>query len=292
MTRRLLSLICPFLAAAMAAGVAAPPQPRISLEDAVARLDQSGRVRLDAFGVELLEGAFEWEDRAVESVVCAPADEGDASRPGVLLIPGYSRSARDYIPLMIRLARRGYVCMSVAQPGFGRSDGPPDFVGPRTMGAVGAAFDRLRALEGVDPERVGVFGYSRGAMAASLLACDRVDMACVALAAGIYDLELAAETIEAEGIRRNIESETGGAREALRARSSIHLMERLACPALILHGRLDVNAPYEQAALLDARLIELGKEHRLVTFEDRDHDLGRENLERELVRFLDERLAP
>ncbi len=268
------------------------PTGRIELEAAYlgARIGQPSLIP----GVELRDASFEHEGRNVEAIACRPIDMDAANdaaegvpHPALLLIPGYSRSARDYVPLAVRLAKMGVASLAVTQPGFGRSDGPPDFVGPFTMEVVGAGFDRLRSMEGVDPSRVGVFGYSRGAMAASLLATRRDDLACAIFGAGIYDMQALYPEIQLEGIRENVDLETGGASpEALRERSSLHAMDRLACPVLILHGARDINTPVTQAQMLRDRLEELDKDWQLRVYDDRDHDIGRENLNEAMQEFL------
>ena len=47
----------------------------------------------------------------------------------------------------------GYVGVSVSQPGYGRSAGPADFMGPATVRAVQAVIDHFRAQPFVDAKR-------------------------------------------------------------------------------------------------------------------------------------------
>ena len=49
----------------------------------------------------------------VEAIVFRPLAEG--WHPGILLIPGFSRTARDYIPLGVRFARDGFAAVAVTQ---------------------------------------------------------------------------------------------------------------------------------------------------------------------------------
>ena len=70
---------------------------------------------------------------------------------------------------MGRMASRGYVAAAVSQPGYGQSDGPPDFCGPYTQAAVMKAIDFLRQMPVVQPQHVALYGYSRGAIVASMV---------------------------------------------------------------------------------------------------------------------------
>ena len=53
----------------------------------------------------------------------------------------------------------------ITQRGFGKSTGKPDFVGPKTIAALEAGFQKFSKEPFVDATRLGVFGYSRGAIA-------------------------------------------------------------------------------------------------------------------------------
>jgi pimeloyl-ACP methyl ester carboxylesterase len=116
---------------------------------------------------------------------------GSGPFPGVLLIPGYQRPAKNYVPLGIRLAQDGFASVAVTQPGFGKSAGPPDFVGPKTIAALTEGYRKLRRESYVDPARLGMFGYPRGAMAA-------------VFGAGIYDFQRAYDDSTLPGVRQNM----------------------------------------------------------------------------------------
>ena len=231
---------------------------------------------------------FKVDGKAVEALLFRPI--GDGRFPGVLLIPGYERSARDMIPLGSRLAAMGFAAVAVSQPGFGRSKGPPDFVGPYTLRVLTIAYRKLQAEPFVDPARMGIFGYSRGGMAASLLAVQLDDVQAAVFGAGIYDFARAYQDA-IPGVRRNMRDETGMTPEAIRARSSILRMDRLRCPVLILHGDRDERVPVSQALLLRDQLTRLHKDFEIRIFKGRPHSIGPEAAGA-AVDFLQRRLAP
>jgi dipeptidyl aminopeptidase/acylaminoacyl peptidase len=214
------------------------------------------------------------DGRNIEAVLIRP--QGDGPFPGVLLIPGYERTARDMLPGAIRLAAAGFASLAVSQPGFGKSQGPPDFVGLKTLKALKEGFEILKHQTFVDPKRMGIYGYSRGGMAASLLAVELDDVKAAVFGAGVYDFRRAYDDSTLPGVRRNMEAETGMTPQAIRERSSILRMERLNCPVLIPHGERDINVPVSQALLLRDRLQQLHKDLEIRLFPDKEHAIGPE----------------
>jgi len=285
--RRVAATLTGFLI--VAAGARA--QQPLDLAKVTEALDKDGRFAFDQGKVLALKYDYTVDGDAVEAIAFRPAAEG--KYPGVLLIPGFSKTARDYIPLGLRFAREGFACVAVTQRGFGKSAGQPDFVGPKTLAALEAGFRKFRTEPYVDGSRMGVFGYSRGATAASLLAVrlKATEVRAAVFAAGIYDFKRAYDDIKLPGIRANMEREAGLSEAAVQVRTSVTKMATLACPVLILHGEKDENAPVSQAHLLRDRLTALKKEFELKTFPDRDHDLGRQNLYDHTLAFFKRELT-
>lgn len=265
-------------------------QQTLNLKTVTDKLEKDGKVVLNQGKTELLTYTFQHDGDTVDAIAFKPVAEG--KYPGVLLIPGYSRTAADYIPLGLRLAREGYACLAITPRGFGKSTGKADFVGPQTMAAVEAGFHRFRKENYVDANRMGIFGYSRGAMAASLLATrlKTGEVQAAVFAAGIYDFKKAYEEVTLEGIKKNMENEAGTGETAFKERSSVHQMEKLPCPVLILHGEKDVNAPVSQAFLLRDKLTGLKKPFEIKTFPEKDHDIGRQNLNDNTIEFFNRML--
>src|SRR5262245_58276561 len=88
-------------------------------------------------------------------------------------------------------------------------------------------YRKLQREPFVDAKRMGIVGYSRGGMAASLLAVQLDDVKAVVLGAGVYDFKKAHDEVKIEGIRQNMERETGMTKEAIRQRSSVLQMEKI-----------------------------------------------------------------
>lgn len=240
-------------------------------------------------------------DRRVELLWVDPADLLDpdvqaasAPRAALLLVHGHQSGERpgaaSYAEsgLLHRLADEGFVAAAVSQPGYGASDGPPDFCGPVSQAAVRAAVAALRALPGVDPERIVLYGHSRGAITSSMVALDDPRLAAVVLSGGIYDLAAArAAYPEDAGIRRNLEREAGVTREAFRARSPLLAERTSSVPTLLLHGARDEIAPPDDARRLAERLEAAGTPVELVLFPDHAHRLPWTDTRPIVLRFLE-----
>src|SRR5687768_12690796 len=228
------------------------------------------------------------EGLSIEALSFRPAGAGPF--PGVLLIPGYQRTALDLISLGTALARAGFAAVAVSQPSFGKSQGKADYVGPLTLKVLTEGFQKFKKESYVDANRMGIYGFSRGGMAASLLAVRLDDVRAAVFGAGIYDFQKAHDEVKIAGIRENMEKETGMTEAAVRERSSVFQMEKLKCPVLILHGEKDENVPVTQAYLLRDRLTALKKDFEIKLYPDRTHGIGPE-VTTETIDFFKRRLA-
>jgi dipeptidyl aminopeptidase/acylaminoacyl peptidase len=230
----------------------------------------SGDIRVSTYDYEL-------DGKKVQALLFRPP--GDEKKPALLLVPGYRRTAIDYVRVGLGFARAGYVGLAVTQPGFGGSEGPSDWVGPTTIKTMEAGLSRLAKEEFVDASRLGIYGFSRGALAASLLVVrPGVDVKAVIACSGVYDFKKAYDAYADEGlqagIKANMRVETGLTPEAIDARTSVDKMDRLTASMLVVHGRKDVNVPVDQAEALIRQLETLEKDHESRIYDDASHGLG------------------
>jgi dipeptidyl aminopeptidase/acylaminoacyl peptidase len=252
-------------------------------------LQKDGCTIYEPFKVTLCKYDYKVDGKNLEAITFKP--EGAGPFPGLLLIPGHATTARDWIPNGLTFARNGFAGVAVSQPGYGFSEGPADYVGPKTIMALSEGYRKFQREPFVDSNRMGIVGYSRGGMAASLLAVQLDDVKAVVAGGGVYDFKKAYDEVKIEGIRENMQRETGMTEEAIKLRSSVLRMENLKCPLLILHGEKDINVPFSQALLLRDRLTALKKDFEIQTFPDKDHSIGPQNLYKYSLDFLMRRLS-
>lgn len=129
-------------------------------------MDKEGCVVHQESGVRACKRDYSVDGKNVEAITFEP--RGGGKFPGLLLIPGHMGTARDWISNGLTYARNGFAGLAVSQPGYGRSEGPGDYVGPRTIKVLTEGYRRLQRETFVDAKRMGIVGYSRGGMAASL----------------------------------------------------------------------------------------------------------------------------
>lgn len=184
-----------------------------------------------------------------------PPTGGVSQAPGVLLLHDHGEHARSLLRLATSLRAQGIGVVLVSQLGYGRSEGPPDLMGPGSVAAASAGLDSLRRLPGVDPRRCVVWGVSRGATLALLLAAERPrDVAGVISQAGLYDVQTLSRLEPARGTHSGSAAGTERDSTAWAARSPREQAARIHAPVLLAHARADANSPIAAARSLAGAL--------------------------------------
>jgi dipeptidyl aminopeptidase/acylaminoacyl peptidase len=216
---------------------------------------------------------------------------GDGPYPAVLFIHGHQEQVRNGGEATAKagrlgiMASQGYGAASLSQPGYGHSDGPPDYCGPFTQEAVLGALAFLRKQPVVNPNKVALYGYSRGAIVASMVATRDPKLAAVVLGAGAYDFASLYPT-GIRGIDANIRQEAGTSAEAFRARSAIYHADKITVPILLLHGARDERIPVRQAEAFAEKLQANGVAVKLKIFPNATHRIPIDEQYQEIYPFL------
>ena len=261
---------------------------RLNLEKVKEVLEKTDCAIVAAGRIKICRYDFRFENKAVEAVIVRPAADG--KYPSLMLLPGFDRTAADLLPYAVMYAHEGFASVAVTPPGFGKSEGVRDFVGAATLDVYADAWRRFRREAFVDAGRMGIYGHSRGGMAASLLAVELKDAKAAVLASGIYDFRKAYAEIELKGMREKMLEEAGATDEAANARSSVLRMEKLRVPLLILHGAKDEKTPVNQAYLLRDKLTLLKKDFEIKIFAEAGHVLDEKEVVPLAVDFFRRRM--
>ena len=243
---------------------------QIDRDKIVAQLNKDGCVQLDERKLKFCRFDYVAGGWRVDAIAIYPLAEG--KYPGLVLLPGFEGTAKTLLGIGALFAQQGFACLAMTPPGFGDSGGKRDFVGPASIDAFAVGFRNFARESYVDGARMGVFGYSRGGMAASLLAVKLgKEVRAAVFSSGVYDFKRAYHQTRFDGIRENMSAETGMTEIAIAERSSILYMDKLKCPVLITHGAIDANVPVNQAYLLRDRLTQLKKDFEFKILPDHVH---------------------
>jgi dipeptidyl aminopeptidase/acylaminoacyl peptidase len=256
------------------------------------RVEAAAPIAPSAFALAHPSRFFTSGAERCEYVLARPDTAPPGGAPAVLLIHGHGAHARSMMPLIARLMGRGFVAMAVSLRGYGLSGGRPDFMGPATVQALSDGVELLRKEPGVDPRRIGVVGFSRGAACAVSLAARRRDLAAVAAQGGSYDLWATYRQTRVPGLRETIVAEAGSDSAAWRARSPPLEAERIRPPLLVLHGELDDRVPAGPAHALVERRRAAGLPVEARFFPRGGHTLPRGPAYAVVTEFLEKHLKP
>jgi dipeptidyl aminopeptidase/acylaminoacyl peptidase len=166
-------------------------------------------------------------------------------------------------------AKKGFVTLAISQPGYGGSEGSADFCGPKTQQAVLDLVHHMQTMKEVDPKQLFIYGGSRGAVVASMVATKENSLKGVILKSGVYDfVEWAKIRPWYDSIKLTMLWEAGWlTEEKLKERSAYYWAEKIKVPLLLLHGTSDSRAPLSIVEKFTAKVNELGGKAHLVKIE-------------------------
>lgn len=173
-----------------------------------------------------------------------------------------------YEHMAVELAGHGIAGITMIHRGYPGSQGRMEY-GKGEIVDIGNLTREMQARSDIDPDRMGIMGYSRGAHNA-LLAVERYDFfRAAALWSTPVDM--------ADNVRVNpwISEIIGGLPEEIpeeyRIRSSILFTEEIDCPLLLIHGERDAVVPVRHTLRLVEALIKQGIPYELHLFAGEDH---------------------
>ncbi len=161
---------------------------------------------------------------------------------------------------IIQFASEGFVVMAPFYRGNQGGEGNEDFAGDDRNDAI-ASYKLLEAHSKVNPQRIHVFGFSRGGVMALLTAIQIQSVCSVVSWGGVSDMSLT--YVERKDLRRMMKRVIGGTPtkypSRYKWRTPLYELEKLQSPVLIIHGEKDQNVSLDHSIRLEKRLKELGK---------------------------------
>lgn len=228
------------------------------LTDALPFLDPPGR---------RVEIAF--EGSRIVGVLRLPA--GTGPHPAMIMIPGLDSAKEELRSTEELFLERGIATFSVDGPGQGEAEYDLAIRGDWEVPGA-AIIDRLSAEDGIDSDRIGVWGVSLGGYYAPRVASgDYRVRACVALA-GPYSFADDWDSrpiLTQEAFR--VRSKSPDMQTAKRRAAELTMAGRaglITCPLLAVMGKLDRLIPWQHAQRL---VDEAGGEARLLLLEQGNH---------------------
>lgn len=260
-------------------------QSQLTLDET---LEKEGCATLEKSKVKICKYDYTAGGKKIEAFTIRPL--ADSKYPGLVLLSG-REGAKTFFTFGTMLAQKGFACIAISELGYGKSEGKPDFMGPASIDAFAVGFRKFRREFFVDETKIGIFGYSRGGMAASLLTLKLGKKVQAAVfGAGVYDLKRAYDETKFDGIRDSIKAETDLTEKAFKERSSILRMNKLKTPVLIIHGENDENVPTNQALMLRDKLTELKKDFEIIILADHKHGQFKGNFITPVIDFFSRKL--
>lgn len=225
----------------------------------------------------------EQKENEIEFFMLKP--DGDGPFPVIFLLHGYQAPENSLggeqlveYGYLERFAKEGIVAVSISVPGYGNSTGKRDFGGADSQKAILAVINHSKTFNFIDSSKIGIYGISRGAQLAGMIASRSQDISFQILESGFYDLiSFCSESPEyLEGIRNNIFQEGGNTHEALVERSPLYHVNTIRAATLILQGEFDDRRQLPSAQLLHFKLLNQGVESLLKVYLGELHALPQE----------------
>jgi dipeptidyl aminopeptidase/acylaminoacyl peptidase len=221
-----------------------------------------------------------------EAYLTRPAGPGPF--PLMILLHGHTfgsiGGAESVVPEAEAFARDlCYAGLAVSLPGYGATEVPLGLDPKITLDVILDAVSLVKKLPWIDSKRLYLYGFSRGAFFAALLANRLEGIEGIVLHSGAYDLN---RFYQETPWFRSMLNPSGEQNPKLI--SILPEVPTWYAPTLVLHGGKDSLVSVQQANLLRESLEAARKPYRFVIYPENGHRLPAENVRKITTAFLEE----
>ncbi|MFW5434787.1 alpha/beta hydrolase family protein [Paenibacillus apiarius] len=181
----------------------------------------------------------------------------------------FGRVKSDWLELFSQF---GHLVFAPAYRGSEGGEGRDEFGGAEQED-VRSAYRLLQSLSFVDPCRISVMGFSRGAINAAQTATGMPGVHRLILWSGVSDLTQTYE--ERIDLRRMLKRVIGGTplkkQASFISRSPLYMAAEITCPVLVIHGTEDAQVDFRHGLQMFERMQQNGPEAHMHTYDGYGH---------------------
>jgi dipeptidyl aminopeptidase/acylaminoacyl peptidase len=221
---------------------------------------------------------------SVVTYLYRPSESANRKLPVIIFSRG-SATMGDAAPQLIaffhRLASQGFV---VVAPQYRGSDGGEgkDEIGGADLDDVTSALQLAKSLDYADTRNVFLYGESRGGMMTYQAVRDGLPVNAAAVFGAFTDLEIMNQSPYVQKVIPQIWPDYAQNKDAIiRRRSAKYWPEKLSVPLLIMNGTADQQVDPKQPLALAIQLQELHKDYALILYNNGNHLLTADRLDRD-----------
>ena len=219
------------------------------------------------------------DDISMAGILYGPSDPGE-SNPAIVILHGWlepGENGADMVSIVAwHLAREGYISLALSMRGWPDTGGNDDCGGRQPFDVV-QAVQWLSHQPGVNPDRMGLLGFSQGGQVALLAAGLTPKAKAVVAFFPVADLERWAQTTQAPGIKDAYIPEVCAKGLGLQAKSPIYAACRIDAPTLLIHGDQDTRVPMDQSLDMAKAMLDCGKKVQFQLVKGGEHTLKKDH---------------
>ena len=189
-------------------------------------------------------------------------NDPDKRDPAVIVLHGWlepEENGADMASIVAwHLAREGYISLALSMRGWPETGGQDDCGGRQPFDIV-KAVQWLSHQPGVNPERIGLLGFSQGGQVALLAAALTPEVKAVVAFFPVTDLDRWAQTTQTPGIKDAYIPQVCAKDLGLKAKSPIYSACAIHAPTLLIHGDQDTRVPMDQSLEMAKAMLDCGK---------------------------------